>query len=224
MARFVERLIWLIILGSLGVCGYLGYQWWSHIRDAGVDDPAYILHSMKNPEDTSPKPTILPKEPVHKIGENSEKCSKVMELIFPNRSDKIFNVRLTQTAAREDSCLKKGPIMVTRSSTLKYPGEPGLSFIAAHRDTSFIFLKEKDLRIGDYAILVDKKGTKRIYQIRRIRTIPKEKATLKPIESKYSILWISTCFPFSFHGPAPYRRIFELDLVREEKGIKWHNE
>ncbi|WP_149453109.1 sortase domain-containing protein [Pasteuria penetrans] len=223
MARFIEWLIWLIILGAVGVGGYFGYELLSEMQSAGTDDVSYTDRMMENSQDTSRKETITPKAKVKTVGKESKGCPKVGELMFPNTSSKIYNIVFSRDFSTDKACLKRGPILTGRKALpLVSPGEPGLSVISGHRDTHF-----KDLQkfgVGQYAVFNDQE-TKFIYQVRRMKTVVAGKGdTIPSIRSKNTILWISTCFPFSFHGPAPYRRIFELDLIREEKGIKWHNE
>ncbi|WP_187820248.1 sortase domain-containing protein [Pasteuria penetrans] len=220
MIRSITWLLWLIVLGSLGVCGYFSYQMWVQVKGSGTDDPLYASNSMENARNTSPQPTIAPGKSVKKIVKSSEVCPKVMELTFPNRSDRVFDVRLAEHIEMENLCLERGPTLIRRSSQLVFPGEPGLAVISAHRDTSFTFLRRKDLRVGDYAVTNDGE-TKRVFQVRKIRTLPEKEALLHPIRNKHSFLRITTCYPYVFIGGSPERRFFDFDLVREEKGTNW---
>ncbi|WP_149453110.1 sortase domain-containing protein [Pasteuria penetrans] len=224
MIRFVEWFIWLVILAALSVGGYTGYQIMSERRSSSTQDPQYTNSSMENWEDTSYKSDITPTRiPITLLGKENRYCPKVEEMTLPGNSDKIYNIMFAHNTEMEEDCLKKGPILLggEDDSRLAVPGEPGLAVVSGHRDTQFEDMETVEK--GDYVILNDQR-TKRTFQVRRYRTIPKDEATVEPVtNTTKSLLWISTCYPFKFHGPAPYRRIYELEMVREESGVPWHN-
>ncbi|WP_149453105.1 sortase [Pasteuria penetrans] len=232
MIPLIKKIALVTLSLSLGVCGYYVYRMWSERENIpqSSDIKPYDNGTTQDPQNGTPDnkaniptinvPTMERGEKAVRVGKATQNCPKVAELTLPGKSKKIYNLLLAQHQSIENTCLHNGPIVGTRSSKFVLPGKPGLSFISGHRDTQFRDLK--NVEKGDYAIFDD--GTKKLtYQVHNYRTVRKEAAILRPIKSEQSVLWITTCYPFYYRGDAPYRRIFELNLVREEESAKGNN-
>jgi sortase A len=84
-----------------------------------------------------------------------------------------------------------------------FPGEPGNSGIAGHRDTFFRALK--DVRKDDEIQFQTAAGQVR-YQVDWVKVVaPDDQTVLAP--STESVLTLVTCYPFYFVGPAPNRYV-----------------
>ena len=82
------------------------------------------------------------------------------------------------------------------------PGQPGLSIIAAHRDTHFAFLK--DIRIGDLVDVTDETGGQYTYRITETRIVDASQNGLGQSASR-SQLALVTCYPFNASTRGPLR-------------------
>lgn len=90
------------------------------------------------------------------------------------------------------------------------PGEGDNCVISGHRDT--VFRRMGQLKQGDELQVVTAQGTF-TYRIRKMWiTNPDDKTVI--VSRKEAILTLSTCYPFSFVGPAPKRYIIEAALVK----------
>lgn len=89
------------------------------------------------------------------------------------------------------------------------PGEADNSVLAGHRDT--VFRKLGEVGINDRLIVKTSAGTF-IYKVRKVRIVDSDDRTvIVPMER--ATLTVSTCYPFSFIGPAPQRYILVADLI-----------
>lgn len=83
-----------------------------------------------------------------------------------------------------------------------YPGEPGLSVLAAHRDTHFRYLET--IRIGD-VIKVDVRNGERIaFRIVETRIVHADASGLEPLGGPARLALV-TCYPFNAVRSAPWR-------------------
>jgi sortase A len=90
------------------------------------------------------------------------------------------------------------------------PGEPDNAVLSGHRDTVFRHMGE--MKKGDELHVLTKKGTF-VYVIDKMWvTDPEDRTVIVPKEEP--ILTLTTCYPFSYIGPAPKRYIIEAKLVR----------
>ncbi|WP_052737599.1 class D sortase [Bacillus sp. SA1-12] len=95
------------------------------------------------------------------------------------------------------------------------PGEESNSVLAGHRDT--FFRKLEQLEQGD-KVIVHRSGTNYLYKIKKIRIVDKDDRTVI-VPKPRSTLTLTTCYPFSFIGPAPQRYIIEAELItKPQKG------
>jgi sortase A len=89
------------------------------------------------------------------------------------------------------------------------PGEADNSVLAGHRDT--VFRKLGEVGINDRLIVKTSAGTF-IYKVRKVRIVDSDDRTvIVPMER--ATLTVSTCYPFSFIGPAPQRYVLVADLI-----------
>jgi sortase A len=90
------------------------------------------------------------------------------------------------------------------------PGEGDNCVISGHRDT--VFRRMGQLKQGDELQVVTAQGTF-TYRIRKMWiTSPDDRTVI--VSRDEPILTLSTCYPFSFVGPAPKRYIIEATLVK----------
>lgn len=90
------------------------------------------------------------------------------------------------------------------------PGEPDNSVLSAHRDT--IFRRLGELKKGDVLQVSTKQGVF-VYQITKAWiTDANDKSVIVPHER--AILTLTTCYPFTFIGPAPERYVIQAELIK----------
>jgi sortase A len=106
--------------------------------------------------------------------------------------------------------LKKG---IGHVNGTALPGEASNSVLAGHRDTFFRHLNQ--LVVGD-KLIVGRTGTYYMYKIKKIRIVDKDDKTVI-VPKPRSILTLTTCYPFTFIGPAPQRYIIEAELLTKPK-------
>lgn len=106
--------------------------------------------------------------------------------------------------------LKKG---IGHVITTPLPGEENNSVLAGHRDTFFRNLDK--LEIGD-KLLIERSDIYFIYKIKKIRIVDKDDKTVIVPRPK-STLTLTTCYPFTYIGPAPQRYIIEAELIKKPK-------
>lgn len=92
------------------------------------------------------------------------------------------------------------------------PGEVDNCVLSAHRDTFFARLGE--LKIGDQLIVHTSAGTF-TYEVSGTRIVHKDDKTVI-VPTDHAVLTLTTCYPFSYIGPAPDRYIVSADLVKCE--------
>ncbi|MFD2213237.1 class D sortase [Metabacillus endolithicus] len=109
-----------------------------------------------------------------------------------------------------EEILKKG---VGHISSTPLPGEESNSVLSAHRDTFFRQLDS--LVVGD-KLIVNRSDVSFIYKIKRIRIVNKNDKTVIVPKPK-STLTLTTCYPFTYIGPAPQRYIIEAELITKPK-------
>ncbi|UGB32300.1 class D sortase [Metabacillus sp. B2-18] len=109
-----------------------------------------------------------------------------------------------------EEILKKG---VGHISSTPLPGEDSNSVLSAHRDTFFRQLDS--LVVGD-KLIVNRSDVSFIYKIKKIRIVNKNDKTVIVPKPK-STLTLTTCYPFTYIGPAPQRYIIEAELITKPK-------
>lgn len=92
------------------------------------------------------------------------------------------------------------------------PGENDNSVLAGHRDT--VFRKLGEVGVNDDLIVKTSAGIF-TYVVRDVRIVASDDRTVIVSMSK-ATLTVSTCYPFTFIGPAPQRYVLVADLVSVE--------
>lgn len=94
-----------------------------------------------------------------------------------------------------------------------FPGEPGNSGLAGHRDTFFRGLR--NARAGDRIMVTTANAVLR-YVIRNTRVVePDDVSVLKPTSA--GTLTLVTCYPFSYIGAAPQRFIVQAEMTDDRR-------
>ncbi|WP_259347145.1 class D sortase [Niallia taxi] len=89
------------------------------------------------------------------------------------------------------------------------PGENDNSVLAGHRDT--VFRKLGEVGINDDLIVKTSAGTF-TYKVREVKIVDSDDRTVI-VSMPKATLTVSTCYPFTFIGPAPQRYVLIADLV-----------
>lgn len=88
------------------------------------------------------------------------------------------------------------------------PGEPDNAVLSGHRDT--VFRRMGEMQKGDELRVETEQGTF-IYVVTKIwRTTPDDRSVIVPHDKP--VLTLTTCYPFSYIGPAPERYIIQSEL------------
>lgn len=92
------------------------------------------------------------------------------------------------------------------------PGEMDNTVLSGHRDT--VFRKIGDLTIGDLLIVETSAGVF-TYEVSGTRIVDKDDRTVI-VPTEHAVLTMTTCYPFTYVGPAPERYIVSADLLVNE--------
>ncbi|HYK72553.1 MAG TPA: class D sortase [Pseudoneobacillus sp.] len=136
---------------------------------------------------------LYPNKPI--IGE------KIGELIIPK-----LNANLPIIHGTNEDELESGVGHFTGSVL---PGEEDNSVLAGHRDT--VFRKLGEVGVNDRIIVKTSAGTF-TYKIKKVRIVDKDDRTVI-VPMPRATLTVSTCYPFTFIGPAPQRYVLVADLI-----------
>lgn len=90
------------------------------------------------------------------------------------------------------------------------PGEPDNSVLSGHRDT--VFRRMGEMKVGDELHVETSQGTF-IYEIKRMWITDSDDRTVI-VPHDESVLTLTTCYPFSYIGPAPDRYIIQSTLKK----------
>ena len=91
------------------------------------------------------------------------------------------------------------------------PGAPGLSVLAAHRDTHFAFLRH--VVIGDRVEVTGADGKTRLFEVTETRVVDAEASGLSPDADGHRLALV-TCWPFEATTQGPERYVVLADLLR----------
>ncbi len=105
--------------------------------------------------------------------------------------------------------LEKG---VGHFSTTVFPGQPDQILLSGHRDTVFRSLGE--LESGDL-FQVSMPYGEYTYEITDSEIVDADDTTVIRSTSPHEILTVSTCYPFSYVGNAPYRYILNAKRIEQ---------
>lgn len=92
------------------------------------------------------------------------------------------------------------------------PGEKDNSVLAGHRDT--VFRKLGEVGVNDRLIVNTSAGTF-TYKVRKVRIVESDDRTVI-VPMPRATLTVSTCYPFTFIGPAPQRYVLVADLISKK--------
>jgi sortase A len=179
----------LVVLGA----AYAGYS------DSG---PGESLSQMKSvpAKGQGHAWVIVPKVERPKMGEH------FADLIIPKLKAKMPVVEGTD----EDE-LAEG---VGHFADSVLPGEPDNSVLSGHRDTVFRHVGE--LKKGDELLVKTRQGTF-VYVITKTWvTKPDDRTVIVPYGKP--VLTLTTCYPFTYIGPAPERYIIQSELKEKIDG------
>ncbi|MCV9886461.1 class D sortase [Metabacillus halosaccharovorans] len=109
-----------------------------------------------------------------------------------------------------EDILKKG---IGHIPSTPLPGQQSNAVLSGHRDTFFRGLDR--LKIGDSLIVTSNNKTY-IFKIKKIRIVDKNDQTVI-VPKPRSSLTLTTCYPFTYIGPAPQRYIIEAQLLTKPK-------
>jgi sortase A len=185
----------LLILFGFSLSSYHAY--WIFVGLQSTDDIKGKRTNAAEPKTSEPLQTAL--------AQRSEVGEKIGTLLIPTlkQSFPIFH-------GNSEHILKKGIGHVKGTSL---PGEASNSVLAGHRDTFFRHLDQ--LKVGD-KLIVSRSERFYIYKIKKIRIVDKDDKTVIVPRPK-STLTLTTCYPFTYIGPAPQRYIVEAELITKPK-------
>lgn len=109
-----------------------------------------------------------------------------------------------------EDILKKG---IGHIPSTPLPGQQSNAVLSGHRDTFFRGLDR--LKVGDSLIVTSNNKTY-IFKIKKIRIVDKNDKTVI-VPKPRSTLTLTTCYPFTYIGPAPQRYIVEAQLLTKPK-------
>jgi sortase A len=188
LKRIVGFIPAMFILAGITIVVIYG---WSYLRQTPfflnyIDTPVY-------------QPSTFDKdrlwEPTPQAG------TKIGDLIFPSLN---LNVRVVQGTDEDE--LTQG---VGHYKDSALPGQNGNVYLAGHRDT--VFVKLKDLKKGEQIHLSTPYGTF-VYEVTGFKIVsPTDTWVLKP--TNYETLTLQTCYPFTYIGSAPDRYIVFTKFV-----------
>ncbi|MFN7249292.1 MAG: class D sortase [Anaerobacillus sp.] len=90
-----------------------------------------------------------------------------------------------------------------------FPGENNNAVLSGHRDT--VFQKLDEVTIGDI-LKVENNSEMLTYKVRKVRIVEADDLTVIVPKPK-ATLTVSTCYPFTFVGPAKQRYVLVADLI-----------
>ena len=93
----------------------------------------------------------------------------------------------------------------THLAATPQPGDPGISVIAAHRDTHFAFLE--DMEIGDEITIERSDGEQVRFVLTGFDIVRADESGIEPHASRDARLALVTCWPFGAVTPGPMRMI-----------------
>ncbi|MDQ0416522.1 sortase A [Croceifilum oryzae] len=134
--------------------------------------------------------------------ERPKKGEHFADLVIPRLEAKMPIIEGTN----EDE-LERG---VGHYSKSVLPGEPDNAVLSGHRDT--VFRQMGKMQLGDELRVVTSRETF-VYVIQKMwKTDALDRTVIVPREKP--VLTLTTCYPFSYIGPAPERYIIEAHLIK----------
>ncbi|SFX31473.1 sortase A [Thermoactinomyces sp. DSM 45891] len=196
----------ILVLGGLIVASWSAYNWWSESASLPYE-PTVVEQIVKKIDDKTIQPTL-------KQGITSSKKftrgERIGALMIPS-----LEISRPIVQGQDDHSLKKGigayiednnPI--TKDHTVN-PGDTGHVVLAGHRDTQLKGIGK--VKVGD-KLVIDFEAHYFVYQIRKgWKTDPDDPNVI--VTKDKPTLSLITCYPFDYFGSAPYRYIWEAELI-----------
>jgi sortase A len=104
-----------------------------------------------------------------------------------------------------------GPTLLPGSAEI---GEPGVSVLAAHRDTHFRFLR--DVQLGDAIDVEGLDGVRRRYRVTGVSIVRWNRFAV-PAQGVESTLALATCYPFGAIGHGPLRYVVRARASMDQR-------
>jgi len=120
-----------------------------------------------------------------------------------------LNARAVVLANASGEAMAFGPARLMQTPP---PGAPGVSVMAAHRDTHFRFLK--DLEAGDDVLVATPNGDVLRYVVTGGEVVRHDRSGITP-DVGPSRLALVTCYPFDSKTPGPLRYVLWAELASD---------
>ncbi|TCS96962.1 class D sortase [Hazenella coriacea] len=198
-----DRIIaYLFVTAGIAYASYSGTQYLQKLQVVEEIPPSKVTTS----EVQKTQQPVLPNESANSVVFSQDQRPKFGEhfadLIIPRLQAKIPVVEGTN----EDE-LARG---VGHFAGSVLPGEPDNSVLSGHRDT--VFRRMGEMKVGDELHVETSQGTF-IYEIKRMWVTDADDRTVI-VPHDESVLTLTTCYPFSYIGPAPQRYIIQSSLKK----------
>lgn len=192
----------VVVLGAF-YAGYSGVQYllkWHAVDSATKADTKVVeaRHSDSRQGDSRQEDWIIVPEE-----QRPEEGEYFADLVIPKLEAKMPVVEGTH----EDE-LEKG---VGHYAGSVLPGEPDNAVLSGHRDT--VFRKIGQLEPGDELIVQSEYGKFAYVITKTWITTPDDRTVIVPHEKP--VLTLTTCYPFTYVGPAPKRYIIQAEQMKK---------
>ncbi|WP_124726613.1 class D sortase [Staphylospora marina] len=173
-------------------------EWSGEDAVRATDSPATASPNGKAADDRQDLTVIFPEN------ERPRKGQHFADLIIPRLQAVMPVVEGTR-----DEELARG---VGHFAGSVLPGEPDNAVLSGHRDT--VFRRLGELQTGDRLLVRTTRGTF-VYTITRTWVTDADDRTVI-VSTRDPVLTLTTCYPFTFAGPAPERYIIRAELSGRE--------
>ncbi|KEP24823.1 class D sortase [Bacillus zhangzhouensis] len=136
----------------------------------------------------------------HKVQKDSSFAPQAGETIGLLHIPKL-NAKLPIVEGTDADDLAKG---VGHYQESYFPNEQGQIVLSGHRDT--VFRRTGELLKGDQLVIELSYG-RFVYEIEKTKIVKKDDKSIITLQQEKEELVLTTCYPFSYIGPAPNRYI-----------------
>ena len=185
-----------VVLFGAFYAGYSGIQYFlkSQTVDSATEAETKVVEAKSSPSQQEDW-LVVPEEQRPGEGEH------FADLVIPK-----LEVKMPVVEGTHEDELEKG---VGHYAGSVLPGEPDNAVLSGHRDT--VFRKIGQLEPGDQLIVQSEYG-KFAYTITKTWiTTPDDRTVIVPHEKP--VLTLTTCYPFTYVGPAPKRYIIQAEQM-----------
>ncbi len=194
-------------LVTLGVAyaSYSGVQYYQKLQAVQEASPVRQATSAREAQTarTGRDWVIVPPEKRPQEGEH------FADLIIPR-----LNAKMPVIEGTHEDELARG---VGHYAGSVLPGEPDNAVLSGHRDT--VFRRMGEMKKGDELQVITEQGTF-VYVITKMWiTEPDDRTVIVPHDKP--VLTLTTCYPFSYLGPAPKRYIIQSELKERISQSTW---